>query len=220
MCYIDFHAHTYKAEHKNYSVCSVRINEIEEIEGRGPFTLGIHPWDSLDKKNDLQLDKLKKFVQNPKVIAVGEIGLDRLRGANLDVQTELFKNQVLIAEEAQKPVVIHCVRSFSEIQQLRKTLNPTTPWAIHNFMGNEQIAKSLIKQGFYLSFCIAIAKSQKLCNALNSVPIERVFFETDDFIENVEDVYFAAAKCLKVKTKELVDKVFENYSSFFGVTPQ
>ncbi|HOP03374.1 MAG TPA: TatD family hydrolase [Tenuifilaceae bacterium] len=216
MQFIDFHTHTKKTNTDSLSVCSLRVNEIDRIEGAGPFTIGIHPWDSTNSNLDFQLKKLKELVHHSRVLAVGEIGLDRLRGAPLDTQIELFKKQAEIAEDLKKPVVIHCVRSFSEIQQLRKQLKPQMHWAVHNFMGNPQIAKSLVQQGFYISFCIALAKSEKLCEALKSIPLDRVFFETDDFIENVSDVYVAASNCLSIPVEKLKVQIEKNYENFFN----
>ncbi len=183
-------------------------------------SVGIHPWQSADENVSNMLAKLDQISTDPNIIAIGEIGLDRLRGADLQTQIELFKKQVAIAEKVQKPVVIHCVRSFSEIQELQKKLKPTTPWVIHNFMGNAQIAKSLIQQGFNLSFCIAFAKNPKIAEALKATPAENIFFETDDFIENVEEVYIAAASCLQMELNELKVQIEKNFEAFFGTTPQ
>ena len=216
MRFIDFHTHTQQPQGHSLSVCSLRVNEIDRVEGDGPFTIGIHPWDSENDNLEIQLKKLRVLANDKRVIAVGEIGIDRLRGANLEVQIELFKKQIEVAEEVQKPVVVHCVRSFSEIQQLRKQLKPTKPWAIHNFMGNSQIAKLLVQQGFYISFCIALAKSEKLCEALKAIPLDRVFFETDDFIDNVEDVYAAASNCLDIPVEILKTQLGKNFQNFFN----
>jgi TatD DNase family protein len=221
MNYIDFHNHSNRS---NSSIVSVRSFLVDEfINNKNPTyhcSVGIHPWQSTNDDFEAMLSQLELISTEPNVIAIGEIGLDRLRGANLPTQIELFKKQVEIAENIHKPVVIHCVRSFSEIQALRKQLNPTTLWAIHNFMGNVQIAQSLVKQGFYLSFCIAFAKNPKIAEALISTPVDRIFFETDDFIENVEDVYIAAAKCLQMEMKELKVQIEKNFKAFFGTTPQ
>lgn len=219
--FIDFHNHSNRSNTKNASVRSFFVEEfIENKNFTYHCSVGIHPWQSSDESVSSMLTKLEQIGLEPNVIAIGEIGLDRLRGANLETQIELFKKQVDIAEKVQKPVVIHCVRSFSEIQELQKKLKPTTPWVIHNFMGNAQIAKSLIKQGFYLSFCIAFAKNPKIAEALKSSPLDRIFFETDDFIENVEEVYIAAASCLQMELNELKVQIEKNFEAFFGTIPQ
>lgn len=219
--YIDFHNHSDRFASNTVSVRSFFVEEFLTRKGiSNPCTVGIHPWQSTNENVSSMLPELEQIAYLPNVIAIGEIGLDRLRGADLKTQTELFKNQVSIAEMVQKPVVIHCVRSFSETQELRKQLNPTTPWVIHNFMGNLQIAQSLVKQGFYLSFCIAFATNPKIAEALKTTPMSRIFFETDDFIENVEDVYKAAATCLQMDLNELKVQIEKNFETFFGATPQ
>lgn len=215
MHFIDFHSHSPPTEPSSQRVISLRANTTFSIEGDGPFSIGIHPWDTLELDVTQQLEIVRSFVEDNRIIAVGEIGLDRLKGASLDTQIDIFKKQIEIAEKFGKPVVIHCVRCFSEIQQLRKQLKPQMPWAIHNFRANAQIAKTLVQQGFYLSFCIAIAKSPKLCQALKVTPIDRIFFETDDFIDNVGEVYAAAANCLGVSIEKLQSQIEKNYQSFF-----
>lgn len=215
MHFIDFHTHSPSAEPSSQRVISLRANTTFSIEGDGPFSIGIHPWDTSELDINKQLEKVKSFVEDNRIIAVGEIGLDRLKGSNLVTQTDIFKKQIEIAEKFGKPVVIHCVRCFSEIQQLRKQLKPKMTWAIHNFIGNAQIAKTLVQQGFYISFCIALAKNQKLCDALKVTPIDRIFFETDDFIDNVGDVYIAAANCLGVSVEKLQSQIEKNYNNFF-----
>lgn len=219
--YIDFHNHSNRFDSNTFSVRSFFVEEFSSQMKDGLLcTVGIHPWQSANPNASEMLTALKLISKHPNIIGIGEIGLDRLRGADLQTQIELFKKQVSIAETIQKPVIIHCVRSFSEIQELRKQLKPTTPWVIHNFMGNVQIAKSLIKQGFYLSFCIAFVKNTKVAEALKATPLNRIFFETDDFIENVEDVYTAAAACLQLSVNELKVQVKKNFETFFGFTPQ
>lgn len=219
--YIDFHNHSNRSNSNIVSVRSFLIDEfIEQKNTYCNCSVGVHPWQSSDENVSSMLSNLEQIALVHNVIAIGEIGLDRLRGADLQTQIELFKKQIDIAERVQKPVVIHCVRSFSEIQELQKKIKPTTPWVIHNFMGNIQIAQSLVKQGFYLSFCIAFAKNPKIAEALKSSPLDRIFFETDDFIENVEEVYTAAAKCLQMDLNELKVQIEKNFETFFGITPQ
>lgn len=220
MNFINFHSHKIVHFKNVIQISSLTVNEVNPNILPQLCSVGIHPWQSTDEDVSIMLVKLEQISNEPNVFAIGEIGLDRLRGANLQTQIELFKKQVAFAERVQKPIVIHCVRSFSEIQQLRKQLKPTTPWAIHNFMGNTQIAQALVRQGFYLSFCIALAKSPKLCQALKSTPIDKIFLETDDFIENVEEVYQAAAVCLQIDLNELKAQIAKNFEAFFGTTPQ
>lgn len=219
--YIDFHNHSDRFDSNTVSVRSFFVEEFSTQMKKGILcTVGIHPWQSADPNASERLTALEHISKHPNIIGIGEIGLDRLRGADLLTQIEFFKKQVSIAETIQKPVIIHCVRSFSEIQELRKQLKPTTPWVIHNFMGNVQIAQSLVKQGFYLSFCIAFATNPKIAEALKATPLSRIFFETDDFIENVEAVYTAAAKCLQMDLNELKVQTENNFETFFGFTPQ
>ncbi len=219
--YIDFHNHSDRFDSNTVSVRSFFVEEFLTQKEIGSLcTIGIHPWQSADPNANDWLVALEHISKHPNVIGIGEIGLDRIGGADLQTQIELFKKQVSIAKKVQKPVIIHCVRSFSEIQELRKQLKPTTPWVIHNFMGNVQIAQSFVKQGFYLSFCIAFAKNPKVAEVLKVTPLSRIFFETDDYIDNVEEAYLAAAAILQMELNELKVQIEKNFEAFFGTTPQ
>jgi Tat protein secretion system quality control protein TatD with DNase activity len=61
-----------------------------------------------------------------------------------------------------------------------------------------------------------LAKSEKLCEALKAIPLDRVFFETDDFIDNVEDVYAAASNCLNIPAEILKTQLGKNFQNFFN----
>ena len=88
----------------------------------------------------------------PEVVQVGECGLDRLRGADLDTQCAVFAAQVALAEQHRLPLTLHVVRAFDVILRLHKQLRPTTRWTIHGFRGKPALAQQLLDAGFDLSF--------------------------------------------------------------------
>lgn len=115
------------------------------------WSVGIHPWEA-DKATPAMLDMLRRRVAEPQVVAVGEAGLDRVKGPSLDVQEEVFKAQARIADEAGKPLIIHAVRTIPEIIRLHKELKPEVAWIIHGFRGGPEAARQLIaRPGIYIS---------------------------------------------------------------------
>lgn len=117
------------------------------------YSAGIHPWWTADEARcSLLLRRLPQLLGHPQVVRVGECGLDRLRGAALERQAEVFAAQVALAEEFGLPLTLHVVRAFDLLLQLRKRLRPTTPWVVHGFRGGPALAQQLLDAGMDLSF--------------------------------------------------------------------
>ena len=139
----------------------------------GWYSVGIHPWYIAapdDKKNCLEA-----LVRHPQVLAVGEAGLDKLADAPMDLQIEVFEFQARLAEEVEKPLVIHLVKATDELLKLRRTLRPAMPWVIHGFRGKAALAEDYLRHGFYLSF-----GEKYQAEALLTTPADRLFIETDE----------------------------------------
>ena len=81
------------------------------------------------------LQNLPLLLEHPQVIALGECGLDALRGALLEEQERIFRHQIRLAEAYNKPVTLHIVRTFDRLLRLHKELHPTTQWTVHGFRG-------------------------------------------------------------------------------------
>lgn len=119
--------------------------------GNAPYySVGIHPWDAASA-TDATFGQLRRMAADPRVIAIGEAGLDRLRGPGLDVQTPVFEAQARLAEELQKPLIIHMVRTAAEVLAIRRRLSPQQPWILHGFAGKPTLARQLAAAGLYLS---------------------------------------------------------------------
>ena len=139
------------------------------------YSAGIHPWWTADKDRcDAMLRQLPGLLRHPQVVRVGECGLDRLRGASLPVQAEVFAAQVALAEELGLPLTLHVVRAFDLLLQLRKRLRPTTPWVVHGFRGGPALARQLLEAGIDLSF-----GPRRNLQAYSLTPPHRRFEETD-----------------------------------------
>lgn len=113
-----------------------------------PFTLGVHPWNA-DKEVDWEAFGLA--LSDPRIVGIGEAGLDALRGPGQQVQKEVFERQIALAEKFGLPLVIHSVRSNHLILQLKKLHNPSVPWIIHGFRGKAEEARRLMENGIHLS---------------------------------------------------------------------
>lgn len=152
-------------------------------EEGGLYSVGVHPWWIDGTHDDERLWKgVEMLASHPQVVAIGECGLDRLKG-DFARQIIFFEKHAQLAETLGKPLVIHCVKAFDEIIAARKRLNPTVQWTIHGFRGKPQQAEQLIRAGFALSFGIKANPA-----AVRLVPKEHRLFETDDDDVKIIDV--------------------------------
>ncbi len=162
------------------------LGEIQDVPNRF-YSVGIHPCQINDYYKPF-VERLRFFVLNPSVVAIGEAGLDKLCSTDFDVQKTVFIEMVLLAEQVQKPLIIHCVKAWQEIITLHKTLHPSVPWMIHGFRGKPELAQSLLNQGFYLSYG---AKFNP--DALRVTPFDRLCIETDESAVAIETLYHKIA---------------------------
>ncbi|MEW5846625.1 MAG: TatD family hydrolase [Bacteroidota bacterium] len=213
--------HTHKPQFSANSICIVpfEVEDYATIKSNINYsTIGIHPWNTEHSDVLSWIEKLKTIANQDKIIGIGEIGLDRLKGAPLVRQIRIFESQLDIAAECNKPVIIHCVRCWVEvIAILSKAKYQKIPKAIHGFRAKPEVAKQLVDNNFYLSFGSALTHSSpELAEALTLVPKNRLFLETDDTETPIFEVYDAAADILDTTVEELVTITNQNLVSFFG----
>lgn len=140
--------------------------------------IGYHPSET-NTTTDEDLEELKKLAQNPKVVAIGEIGLDyHWEKENKEEQKKLFRKQINIAKELKLPIVIHTRDAFQDTYDILKEENHYGD--IHCFSGNKENAKMYISLGYYLGIGgVLTFKNTNLTATLKDVPLERILLETD-----------------------------------------
>ena len=150
------------------------------------FSIGIHPWKADSPEAQQLLDEsgafthtavelFRSLLQHPRVVLMGEIGLDKLCDAPFDKQLLLFEQQLLLAADLRKPVILHVVKAMDEVLALHRRFSSQIPaWIIHGFRGNAQQAQQYLRHGFHLSF-----GPRHHPAALQATPPHRRFFETD-----------------------------------------
>lgn len=182
----------------------------EDID-HGYYSVGFHPYNvgKVDEKETLE--KVKQATKHPRVYAVGEIGLDKSIEAPMEDQHRIFEKQVEIAESANLPLVLHVVRAFNEMIEFAKTHQPTVSMIIHGYNGSSEMAEDLVKAGFLLSFGESIASEHsKNVEALQKVPVEKLFLETDEGLLDIREIYHAAAEAKGVSVDQLRVQIYEN----------
>ena len=193
-----------------YDLHTHHFPERDEDSSHIFYSIGIHPWHIPKDNIEKELSLIEKCALLPGVKAIGECGLDKLCETDFELQKKVFSFHISISEKTGKPLIIHCVKSFDEIIFFKKKSQPAQAWIIHGFRGKPQQAKQLIRQGFYLSF-----GSNYNEQSIQNIPIERIFFETDDSGCDIRTIYGNAAKVLNIPEKNLIRQIEENISSVF-----
>jgi TatD DNase family protein len=215
--YIDIHTHTYYQDSETTLVVNVFPDEHEKFDLPVFFSVGLHPWHVQKNTWEKQVDKVKNAVlNNVKVLAVGEAGLDKVITNPYDTQKLAFNEQLAISETLKKPLIIHCVRSYSELLALRKKSDQSIPWIFHWFNSDEQIALELIRKNCYLSFGhMLFNEHSKAYSVFKNVPLAHVFFETDDAAYTIREVYAKATEIRSIMLTDLQTQIMNNFGRCF-----
>ncbi len=175
------------------------------------FSIGVHPWD-VELVSDLEYSDLKKLAQHKNCLAVGECGLDTLCDANYEVQKLIFEKQLQLALELKKPVIIHIVKAYEELQTMCKPYLHQIPIIIHGFTKSNEMAEQLLHQGFYLSLSLKFFRNHDA----KKLPLDKIFLETDSKQHlSIIEVYEIAAQKLSLDKESLKEKIYNNFVSVF-----
>ena len=145
-------------------------------------SVGIHPHDAKDFSEDNLLE-IKELSKNPKVIAIGEVGLDFYRNLSQDyVQERAFRKFIGLAKEQNLPLIFHCREAKADFLRILKEESfPQMRGVMHCFSGDEIFLKSCLDLGFYISFTCNVThkKAENLRQVLKLVPQDKLMLETD-----------------------------------------
>jgi len=213
MRFFNFHTHIAT----NQDAVLELVNQYpQDFQDNSPFySIGIHPWYINKKRINSDLKIIEDKIQNANCLALGECGLDKRVETSLDLQLIVFEQQLALAEKYQKPVLIHCVAAFQELIAIKKRLQITVPMIVHGFSKNEQLAKQLVDNGFYISFGKYLLQNPNLEAAFKSMPDDRFFLETDTLSDGIEKVYSLAAQYKNTSLEELKQIINTNFTKVF-----
>jgi TatD DNase family protein len=211
--FLDFHAHQQMPAEKEIVIQSLFLQNdlIASNSDKIFFTAGLHPWHADQLSIEEVNNRLEQLIHSKSIIAIGEAGIDKLKGPGLDVQIEVLKKHIEIAEKYSLPLIVHSVKAHNEILKLRVESKSKVPWVIHQFNGGKQIATDFIKQGFYLSVSKHINNEKsKINHYLGELPIEKIFLETDDFDIDIKYLYSYAAAKFDISIEALKKQLIKN----------
>jgi TatD DNase family protein len=141
---------------------------------------GVHPHDA-SKVEDRHYDQLRALAGHPRVLAIGETGLDyHYDNSPRDVQREVFRRHLALAREVQLPVIIHTREADDDTERMLRE-NPPPAGVLHCFTSSEKLANFALGVGLYISFSgiVTFPKSEALAAIARQVPAGRLLVETD-----------------------------------------
>lgn len=178
----------------------------------GFFSVGIHPWEA--ENFNVYSSTIERMINSSNCLAVGEIGLDKLKGPAISIQTEVFKSQVKLAEQVGLPVIIHCVKAWNELKMIRIEMKVKQPWIFHGF-SKSSILEDVLSSGLMISIGVAVLHQSKLQNAITKIPMERLFLETDDAAIDIFDIYKKVSEIKQIPLSVLEKSIEENVKRTF-----
>ena len=201
MNFFDFHHHD--ADRKS-GIYNLNFNEeIPEIF----FSAGIHP-NALSDGLEKQLLWLQEISVAENCVAIGECGLDGLIDVDEELQEKAFLAQIEIANSVKKPLIIHCVKRFSQLLKFRKMSK--VPMIVHGFNKRKTIGDDLLKNGLCLSFGKSVLYNVNLQDFVKHLPIEKLFLETDSADFEIKELYQKVADLKNMRLEDLSKKIKNN----------
>ncbi len=143
-------------------------------------TVGVHPHD-VKNMTEKDLEQLRQWSKEEKVVAIGEIGLDYYyEYSDKASQRKWFIEQLKLANELDLPVVIHSRDADNECYEIIKEYRPKAA-VIHCFAGSKELAKQYIDMGYYIGVggVITFKNAKKLVEVVKAIPLDKILIETD-----------------------------------------
>jgi len=190
------------------------VNKYDNVYG----TLGIHPQE-IDKLDSDSFKLIESNLNNPKIVAIGEIGLDYYwTKDNIDKQKEIFEYQLNLATKYNKPIVVHSREAIQDTHDILKKYK--LKGSIHCFSSSLEMAKEFIKLGYKIGVggTLTFKNSKKLQEIVKEIDLKDILLETDSPYLSPEpfrgkkntpsNVYFVAKKISELKDID-INKVLE-----------
>ena len=190
---------------------------------------GIHP-ENLEGLPADYLERLSELLKHPRVLALGEIGLDYHWDIPRDVQNRVFEEQLLLARELDVPVVIHDREAHGDVMALVRKYQPKG--LMHCYSGSVEMLKEVLKLGMSISLggTVTFKNARVPVEVAAAVPLDRLLLETDaPYLSPVPyrgkrndstNIAYTAAKIAEIRgldAQELIDITTENAKRLYGI---
>lgn len=144
-------------------------------------TVGLHPHDATDLTSDV-LKTFRDLLCHPKVVALGEIGLDYYRNLSpKEIQKDSFEKQLDLAEDSEIPIIIHNRDAYMDILPILEARKGKVKGVLHCFTGDVEMMHRCLDLGFYIGLggIVTYPTARDVHQVAKEVPIDRLLIETD-----------------------------------------
>lgn len=183
----------------------------------GVHTLGIHPWELTlpFDRNEFDQKWAELIKRTDGIYAIGECGLDRVHEniASIEDQKYVLLKHFEEAAKRKIPLILHSVRTYSDILEILKKIKFPYPVLLHAYGGNDHEMHELLKYPVYFSYGARLFNTDK---RLLITPIDRLLLETGDQLDySIGDIYKKASESLGMELGQLEDTLEKNFLTFF-----
>ncbi len=215
--YINAHSHKIDNNADCITLYNYCVGELNN-NNYNLFSAGIHPWFINQEKIEEQFAELEKIAEQKNCLAIGECGLDKIKGAEDKLQEQIFIKQVQLAEKLNKPLIIHNVQRFQHILEICTEQRFSGKLIFHGFnskIGNPE--KIFSNQSIYFSFGKSILNENSNASILiKQLPKIKFLLETDDADFSIQEIYNKAAQLLSINLNELMLQMNQNFKFVFN----
>lgn len=219
--FIDIHTHKPADDDGVVTVRNLSPGDaIPSFAGKNFYSIGLHPWKiGSEKEDNERMLMMEDALEFDHVIFVGECGLDKMAETGFGEQMRAFNAQAFMAEEYQKPLIIHCVKAWNEVVELHKKNKPSVPWIFHGYNGSVELTRQLSDRNFLFSFGqMLFRETAKAMDSFKILPLEKIFFETDEYEENIEIIFQKGAALKDIPVEDIKVAVWENFNRIENVS--
>ncbi len=215
MKFIDIHTHS-AWNSEIIQIKDISSESLSKVEKNRFYSYGVHPWFIQQEAIELNIRKIEQLVLDNSFLAIGECGLDKVCNNNFSLQMEVLKRQILLSEKYRKPLILHIVKAFNELIQLRRESKAKQAWIVHGFNGSSHLAEQLTNLGIYISFGFWLSSNiSKASKCIETIPINRLFLETDNSEFSIEEIYSFASQHLSLNIEQLKSYIWKNFQTLF-----
>lgn len=188
MKFFDYHTHI----NKKNSCKSCTLEDLQKdfyLFENQKISLQFHPWHLPEKYEGLP-EEFIEAAKSDNIYAIGEIGLDRLKGPALNVQKKYFIDLLNLANELKKPVILHVVRCADEVLQMLKNYpDLTVIW--HGFRGRKELFEKIMQAKIFVSLHCSMLENEDFISYIKQHKeyLQQIGFESDDRNIDIEELY-------------------------------
>ena len=202
--------HTHHQPPQPEAVISVAVEDFSPLPEQ-LYSVGVHPWTTTKSVDPAVWTQLEKIASLPEVVAIGECGIDLLKGGPLFKQLLAAQKQIAISEKIGKPLILHDVKAHDIIVGLKRDLKPAQNWLVHGFRYKPTVAKMMTDAGIYLSFGENFNPE-----SLKSMPQHMILAETDESPLTIEQIISKLAEVLDKNFDEMKELIAANTQNFLN----